>query len=106
MVQKNVEKNIVYISKNYHSGDKKRDHCTVRDFNWIGYEPQLNTPLSLKAKVRHGERFYDAIAPFSDLKIGTIKLDASDQGLAPGQFVALYDGEYCVGSGMQTRSSA
>jgi tRNA-specific 2-thiouridylase len=102
VAQKDIKKNIVYISKNYHSEDKKRDHCAVRDFNWIGYEPQLNTPLSLKAKMRHGERFYDATATFSDLKTGTIKLNASDQGLAPGQFAALYDGEYCVGSGVQT----
>lgn len=131
--KKDIEKNIVYISKRPPSSTQVsarvtelrasvgganaqvsasrgasekagaasvRDHCAVCDFNWIGYEPELNTPLLLKAKVRHGERFYDAIANFSDLKTGTLKLDASDQGLAPGQFAVLYDGEYCVGSGV------
>ncbi len=98
VVNKDIDNNTVYISRNYHAEDKKRDTFTIAHNNWIA--DKLPNKKTLQAKMRHGAQIYDCtIAAIDDEKI-QVKLDKRDQGIAPGQFAVLYDGQICLGGGV------
>ena len=98
VVKKDTEKNVVYVSDKYHEEDKNRDTVKVKNFNWFsGKAPEKE---DLQVKLRHGEHIYKCRFTLEDAKYATIKLDSQDQGIAAGQFVAIYDGERCLGCGV------
>ncbi len=97
VVAKEPEKNIVYVSRNYFSPEKKRNIVRVSDFNWIaGYPPETT---ALQIKLRHGEALYACMFELIDRMHGIVYIEGRDQGIAPGQFAVFYDGDYCLGSG-------
>jgi tRNA (5-methylaminomethyl-2-thiouridylate)-methyltransferase len=99
---KDADANVVYISRSYYASDKKRDSCEVAHFNWIsGMRP---TSTNLSVKLRHGAHKHEAQVIF-DGKKAHIKLNNHDQGIAPGQFAAFYDGSICLGSGIIEKTS-
>lgn len=106
VVDKDKEKNIVYISKKYYEEDKKRDEFEVEDLNWFDENLSPVRTLKnagrtrLKVKLRHGPKIYDCLVsslPKGRLKV---KLSENDQGIAPGQFAAFYYEDICLGSGV------
>lgn len=107
VVQKDLEKNLVYISNHYHAQDKIRNHFIVKNFNWIAANPFNSTEKSLHlgVKIRHGERIYPAnltIKNSKELKVfnkneAEVSIEGSDQGFAAGQFAVFYDESYCLG---------
>ncbi len=98
VVSKDTKKNIIYISKDYFSADKKRNILTAENFNWFkGQEP---TKKELKVKLRHGEKEYKCKIDFLNRKQATLTLNKNDQGIAPGQSVVFYDRDICLGSGV------
>ncbi len=94
VVRKDVGLNRVFVSRRYHDTDKNRDVFVMRDIHWIN-------PVLLKSavsmKVRHGPE--EVGAQLSSLPDGRmhVVLSKRDQGLAPGQFAVMYDGEVCLG---------
>ncbi len=97
VVEKDVDKNIVFISKNYYSQDKPRDSFEVSNFNWILQKaPEKN---DLDVKIRHGEKLYKANLIIIGPDKGIVKIEGKDQGIAPGQFAVFYDGDICLGAG-------
>ncbi len=102
VVAKDPEANIVYISRAYYAPDKKRNACEVAHFNWIsGERPNA---ARLWVKLRHGAHKHEAHVTFEGQK-AYLTLNDHDQGIAPGQFAALYDGPICLGSGRIEKSS-
>jgi len=99
---KDNESNIVYISRSYYAPDKERNRCEVGYFNWISGEQPSATNLTVK--LRHGAHKHEAEVTFLDEK-AAIVLKEHDQGIAPGQFAALYDGDICLGSGIIQKMS-
>ena len=98
VVAKNPEKNIVYFSRNYYSEDKKRDSFEIENINWIeNCAPSKN---DLQVKMRHGKQMYNCNVNMHSKNSAQIKLTDHDQGIAPGQFAVLYDGNRCLGSGV------
>ncbi len=98
VVSKDIEKNIVYISKNYHAVDKIRDRFKVTNFNWVNRKsPETN---SLQVKLRHGETKYNCSINFENSKEAIVKIDKNDQGIASGQFAVFYNNAECLGSGI------
>ncbi len=97
VVAKDPHKNIVFISNKYFSEEKQRDAFNVSNMHWI-----TNAPIkqNLEVKIRHGEHVYACIFELSDNNCGTVKINAQDQGIAPGQFAVFYDGDICLGSGV------
>lgn len=95
IVDKDIDKNIIYASKNYHGEDKKRNTLIVQDFNWFIEKPDK---IKLKVKLRHGPEMYDCKINFKG-DTAEITLDRDDQGIAPGQFAVFYDDDICLGSG-------
>lgn len=70
-------------------------------------------------QVRHGAKLYDCSLNFEDLKgdpvgnastnlgrTAVVKLSEHDQGLAPGQYTAFYQGDICLGSAVITEALA
>lgn len=97
VVSKDSGKNIVYVSRNYFSHDKKRNQFNVSQFNWIsGKAP---TKKTMQVKIRHGEHAYDATCDL-DGDSGNILINAQDQGIAAGQFAVFYDQDICLGCGV------
>lgn len=97
VVAKDVKTNTVYISKNYYADDKKRDSLEIADIQWLsGDKKQEN----LYAKLRHGPHKSPVTVTYLPDNRARLVLSTHDQGIAPGQFVVLYDGDQCVASGV------
>ncbi|GAB2238724.1 hypothetical protein Droror1_Dr00024637, partial [Drosera rotundifolia] len=110
VVEKDVENNVVFVSRNYFSLDKRRRVFRVGSLKWfcdlcpeeISHPVQGYTP---SIRVRHGTGFYNCsltMEPGNDGNedVAVVHLSEDDQGLATGQFVAFYQGRSCMGSGV------
>lgn len=98
VVDKDVDKNIVYLSKNYYSPDKVRNTFEVEKVNWIsGFAPEQK---NLQIKMRHGKNRFECEISFLENGNLIVKLDNSDQGIASGQFAVFYDVDVCLGGGV------
>ncbi|KAK4753697.1 hypothetical protein SAY87_001801 [Trapa incisa] len=103
VVEKDVENNVVFVSRNYYSFDKRRRIFRVGSMKWLtGIPPRSN---QLQCKVRHGPGFYDCnltieVGKYRGEDVGVVQLSKDDQGLAAGQFTAFYKERTCIGSGV------
>ena len=101
VVSKDIPLNIVYISKNYYSAEKSRNDFYLESCNWF-IEPDALKLYHIK--LRHGPKFN--IAKLEKLDTGyKVSLINRDQGIAPGQFAALYQEDglgnlLCIGGGI------
>ncbi|XP_078436045.1 tRNA (5-methylaminomethyl-2-thiouridylate)-methyltransferase [Wolffia australiana] len=117
VVEKDIENNVVFVSRNYFSRDKRRRVFRVGSLKWIsGTAPESGSHL--QCKVRHGPGFYDctitleengdnqdeftaaATSASAATTAAVVRLSEDDQGLAAGQFTAFYDKGTCMGSGV------
>ncbi|HEX2978112.1 MAG TPA: tRNA 2-thiouridine(34) synthase MnmA [Candidatus Babeliales bacterium] len=105
VADKDPEKNIVFISKNYHSAEKERNSFYVGDCHWIsGRDPEQKEFL---VKMRHGAQIYKACVDYNrEKKSAFVQLEGRDQGIAPGQFAVFYDDAVCIGSGTITKNAS
>lgn len=97
VVEKDVKKNIVFISKENKS-ERSRSTFEVGKFNWIGGKKPGKKELLVK--IRHGARFYDCKLNLDGDDRAVVELATPDQGIAPGQFAVFYDGAVCLGGGV------
>ncbi len=102
VVDKDLDRNIVYISRNYYADDKKRNAFEVDHCNWFVKAPQESRELQVK--MRHGANMHRCtITPHADGRM-LVRLHGRDQGIAPGQFAVFYDNATCLGGGVITRA--
>lgn len=103
VVEKDTKYNVVFVSRNYYSVDKKRCRFRVGSLKWLSGSYPTHTN-QLQCKVRHGPTFYNcSLAMEVDgdgQEVGVVQLSQDDQGLAAGQFAAFYDRTTCLGSGV------
>ena len=105
VVRKDVENNIVYISKE-NKAVRERSEFNVGKFNWISGKPPGKKEL--KVKIRHGAHKYDCMIEWLNESEATVKMNKPDKGIAPGQFAVFYDKtagslreeEVCLGGGV------
>ena len=97
VVKKDVENNIVYISKE-NKAVRERSEFSVGKLNWIsGESPDKN---EFKVKIRHGAHKYDCKIERLNDNETTVKINKPDKGIAPGQFAVFYDQDVCLGGGI------
>ncbi|KAK7404520.1 hypothetical protein VNO78_05468 [Psophocarpus tetragonolobus] len=104
VVEKDVKNNVVFVSRNYFSVDKRRRLFRVGSFKWLSGFPPGQTS-KLQCKVRHGPGFYDCSLRMEaegdgQDRTAVVHITEDDQGLAAGQFAAFYEGRTCIGSGV------
>jgi len=102
VVDKKIDKNIVYVSHKERVAKSDRTSFFVEDFHWISNaERRMQNAERLSVKVRHGAREYACKIDVVDYRRVHVKLlDATERGIASGQFAVLYGGEYCLGGGV------
>nr|VDD02850.1 unnamed protein product [Brassica rapa] len=100
VVEKDTKNNVVFVSRNYYSIDKRRRVFRVGSLRWLSGKPSGNVS-QLRCKVRHGPGFYSCSFEMeAEGDVAVVHLDEDDQGLAAGQFAAFYEGTACIGSGV------
>jgi tRNA-specific 2-thiouridylase len=120
VVAKEPSRNIVYCSNAYDDDQlfaQARRQFTVENLHWIaGQAPERRMEerknpsdpensiiyTHFTMKIRHGPKLVTGMLMLEDetSSVGDVILDAKDSGLAPGQYVAFYDGIECVGAGV------
>ncbi|MEM1010075.1 MAG: tRNA 2-thiouridine(34) synthase MnmA, partial [Myxococcota bacterium] len=99
VVNKDVQRNIVYISRQYDAIKRMRDRFCVDKMHWIsGVAPEVEQ-LNCRVKVRHGEFSHQARVLLHS-EGAEVFLEQPDQGLAPGQYAVFYDQDICLGCGV------
>ena len=97
VVHKDIEDNVVFISRHYHEPHLKRRTFTVDRCNWY-IQPKATQQLDVK--LRHGpEKHRCNLHLLTDIS-AQVTLADDDQGIASGQFAVFYDADLCIGSGM------
>ena len=98
--KKDIGANTLYATRQYAAADKARDEFSCAAINWIAGAPPRATD-GLRVKVRHGAAMHEGTVTLqADGTSAHVRLAERNQGLAPGQFAAFYDGEVCLGSGV------
>ncbi len=98
VVAKNIQENIVYVSKNYYAPEKERKSFFVESVNWISGMPSLEHFFDVK--LRHGPKTSRAKLIDSGHGSYRVQLEERDQGIAPGQFAVFYEGSKVLGGGI------
>ncbi|KAL2643357.1 hypothetical protein R1flu_010944 [Riccia fluitans] len=99
VVAKDVEHNVIFISRKYFS-EKKRRSFRVGSLNWISGHIPLDV-TTMRCKVRHGPKMYNCSFEFDgNGSSAVVFLAEDDQGIAPGQYAAFYQNDVCLGSGV------
>lgn len=97
VVAKDIDNNIIYVSRTYYDADKKRDSFSVGGCRWIAGKAPEKRELSVK--LRHGAHSYPCVVEPAEDRL-LVQLNKQDQGIAAGQFAAFYDGDTCLGGGV------
>ncbi len=94
VVKKDPLTNTLYISNQYHDENKQRDTFTIEDCMWNTIAPKE----TFLVKIRHGAQIHSAdLFLLSDGRY-KVRLQASDQGIAAGQFAVFYQDGSVIGS--------
>ncbi|MES2744597.1 MAG: tRNA 2-thiouridine(34) synthase MnmA [Bdellovibrionota bacterium] len=98
VVQKDAEKNIVYVSCEEARTERPQLEFVVSAVHWL--EKPATLSEEFQVKIRHGVRTTRCL--LQDLGEGRFKihLAEADGGIAPGQYAVIYSGATCLGSGV------
>lgn len=92
VVDKDMDKNIVYVSTNLNDETLWRREVLLKGLHWITGVPEAK---DLQIRVRHRAPLISAI-----LQGSTLQLKDQQRAIAPGQSVVLYDEDICLGGGI------
>lgn len=111
VIKKDIEENVIYVSKGYDPEAQKQDWLVMRDMHWITVDPFsvdrllgnsfLKSGTKVKFKIRHVAELNDGILTARPDGSFYLKSEKLINGVAPGQFCCVYtpDGRVCLGSG-------
>lgn len=103
VVRKDIEGNVIYVSRGYDTELQFGNEFRMRDFHFITDNPwkkEENGAVEVTFKIRHTPEFMKGRL-FREPEGYRIVSDEKLQGIAPGQFGVIYDSasRLCVGSG-------
>ena len=106
VIKKDIEQNIIYVSRGYDPEAQKQDWLVMRDMHWITLDPfkeitNLKSQISVKFKIRHVAELCSGTLSARPDGSYYLQMDEKTNGVAPGQFCVVYtpDGKICLGSG-------
>lgn len=98
VVKKDVNNNILYVSKGYEPSSAFKSEFGVSDFHFLTEEVDLS---NVTFKIRHTPEFHKARMERINNNEYRLYSECPIHGVAPGQFCVVYDEEHhkCIGSG-------
>ena len=98
VVKKDVNNNILYVSKGYEPSSAFKSEFGVSDFHFLTEEVDLS---NVTFKIRHTPEFHKARMEKINNNEYHLYSECPIHGVAPGQFCVVYDEEHhrCIGSG-------
>lgn len=98
VVKKDVNNNILYVSKGYEPSSAFKSEFGVSDFHFLTEEVNLS---NVTFKIRHTPEFHKARMEKINDNEYRLYSECPIHGVAPGQFCVVYDEEHhrCIGSG-------
>ncbi len=99
VVRKNIEENILYVSKGYDPAAARGKEMDLMGFRWLGSKMDLS---DVKFKIRHTPEFHQGHLTWQEDGLVHLVSEDSIQGIAAGQYATVYDNEahLVVASGM------
>lgn len=102
VIRKNIEENIVYVSRGYDTERQYGNQFRMHDFHFITDNPWKDTSeqVEITFKIRHTPEFIKGRLWKETYGYRIISAEKL-QGIAPGQFGVIYDetSRLCIGSG-------
>lgn len=113
VIEKDIPNNRLYVSKGYDTELQYGKRLNLSSMHWITRNPftekELNEGIEITFKNRHTPTFFKGRLrqEGNENLFATIESEEKVQGIAPGQFTAIYDKEckICYGSGMIWKGS-
>ncbi len=104
VIKKDIEQNIVYVSRGYDPEAQKQDWLVMRDMHWITLNPfgtAAQASMPVKFKIRHVAELNEGTLTQRADGSYYLQMAKKTNGVAPGQFCCVYtpDGTLCLGSG-------
>ncbi len=101
VVKKDIEKNIVYVSKGYDPVSRYRNNIYLDPVHFLNPNHDYVNLKSIKFKIRHQPEYNDGTIVFNN-SYNQILSETGISGIAPGQYCVLYseDERTCIGSAM------
>lgn len=106
VVKKNVRDNVIYVSRGYDTEKQYGSEIHLAEMHLISPAPWADAtgPTEITFKNRHTPQFVAGKIIKTGDRQYLIESDEKIQGIAPGQFTAIYDRDHrlCYGSGIIT----
>ena len=102
VVKKDVEHNVLYVSKGYEPATAYRQDFPIHDFHFLTANPWGDAAqVNVTFKIRHTPEYHPATLERTGDGCYTVHATHPIQGVAPGQFCVVYDEQHhrCYGSG-------
>jgi tRNA-specific 2-thiouridylase len=97
VIKKDIEKNIVFVSRDNSTDKVPHDKYEVFNINWITHKPE---ETKLLTKLRHGPNKSGCELTMLSENSVKVRLDKPDQGISTGQFSIFYMNGFCLGGGI------
>lgn len=94
VVDKDPQRNIVYVERGAHHPALFRTTLHARDLTWVAAPPSY--PLRCTAKIRYRQEDQACIL----LSSGEVIFDHPQRAATPGQSIVFYQGDLCLGGGI------
>lgn len=101
-VKKDMERNILYVSKGFEPRTAYKQHFPIHDFHFLTLNPwEGKDQMNVRFKIRHTPEYHRATLERTGNRSFIVHAEQLIQGVAPGQFCVVYDEDHhrCFGSG-------
>lgn len=104
VIKKDIQENVIYVSRGYDPEAQKQDWLVMRDMHWITCPLSFSEGMGgapVKFKIRHVAELNDGVLTARADGSYHLQSQRMINGVAPGQFCCIYtaDGQVCLGSG-------
>lgn len=99
VVDKDVQKNIVYVAQGKNNEHLFKSELLATDFNWVsGKEPTFPWHGTARIRYRQSDQDVEVLKTSADKYL--CKFKVPQRAVTPGQYIVLYQGDECLGGGV------